>query len=254
VRDQYKLGLMLLSPRSRSLLRLPQRLPLRLMVATNLSLKLRLNLLHTLRSQLSLLGTLPLLFPPLPLRQTPTTHTLLLHLLTVDTLINLPMRLSNRSLNRVISLHTDRMGTPVIPNLRDTVVDTLPTSNLSNNHTVCNPDSNNLTAHPPLKPSLLLHELSIPTLPLLHPLFPPLKDVICRDGTMLLLSLLHLKDLNQHLSCRLSPIRHLIQWHKLVWLFKDKDHPGQLHLHLGINLVSYRLHPREPLGHHQLRQ
>jgi hypothetical protein len=229
-------------------------------VDINLNLRLRLSLLHTLPSQLSLLVTLPLLFL-LPRLQLPTTHTLLLRLLTVDTLINLPMRLSNRSLNRVTSLHTDRMGTPVIPNLRDTAVDTLPTSNLSNKHTVCNPNSNNLTAHLPLRPSLLLHELSIPTLPLLHHPSPPLKDGICQDGMMLLLLLLHqrdlnqqLKNINQHLSCRPSLIRPLIQWLKLVWQFKDKDYQGQLHLHLGTNLVYYHLHPRELRDHHQLRQ
>jgi hypothetical protein len=240
--------------------RLP-RLPLRLMVDINLNLKLklRLSLLHTLRSQLSLLVMLPPLFP-LPRPRLPTTHTLLLHLLTVDIPINLPMRLHNPSLNRDTSLHTDRMGTLVIPNLRDTVVDTPPTSSL-NSPTVCNHSNNNPTAHLLLKPWLLLHELSTPTLPLLPHLSPPLKDGICQDGMMLLLLLLHqrdlnqqLKNINQHLSCRPSPIRPLIQWRKLVWRFKDKDHQGQLHLHLGINLVSYRLHPRELRDRHQLRQ
>jgi hypothetical protein len=230
------------------------------MVDTNPNLKLRLSLLHTLHSQLSLLVMLPLLFL-LPRLRLPTTHTLLHQPTMVGIPINPLMRLHNPSLSRDTSLHTDRTGTPVIPNLRDTVVDTLPTSNLSNKHTVCNPNNNNPTARLLLKPSLHLHELSTPILPLLPHLSPPHKDGICQDGTMLPLLLLlqkglnqQLKNINQHPSCLPSPTRRLIQWLKLVWQFKDKDHQGQLHLHLGTNLVYYRPHPRELRDHHRLRQ
>jgi hypothetical protein len=164
------------------------------------------------------------------------------------------------------------MDIPATPSLRDTVVVTLRISSNNNSHTVCsNSSNNNPTAYHLNKlhsPHLPEAELSIPIpihLPRLLHLSPLLKGEICQDGTMLHNSLLHPRDLNrrqkninQHLSCHLSPTLVLIQWLKREWewecRFKDKGHHEPLHLHQGINLVYYHLHQKVLLDHHRHRQ